>query len=88
MAITDIRMPVHSSFEIARRARAIVPDVPVVLMTAFEMHPIEFEKMFPSLKVNDFLQKPFHMDQLMQVIRQYQASFGHSRNTTTGIRTR
>lgn len=49
MLITDIRMPRRSGFEVAKRTRAIVPDVPVIFMTAFEMNSPEFDKVFPSL---------------------------------------
>jgi FixJ family two-component response regulator len=42
MVITDIRMPGHSGFDIARRTRMIKHDVPVILMTAFEINPAEF----------------------------------------------
>lgn len=71
MLITDLRMPGHSGFEIARRTRAIQPDVPVVFITAFEINPSEFEKIFPSLKANEFIQKPFHIEELVQVLDKY-----------------
>jgi FixJ family two-component response regulator len=72
MLITDVRMPVYSGFEIARRTRAIIPDVPVVFMTAFEINSIEFDKIFPSLKVNEFLQKPCQIQRLLQVVKKYE----------------
>jgi FixJ family two-component response regulator len=71
MLITDMRMPGHSAFEIARRTRSIVPDVPVIFMTAFEINHAEFGMIFPSLEINEFLQKPFHMKQLLQVVKKY-----------------
>ncbi|WP_148681479.1 response regulator [Candidatus Nitrososphaera gargensis] len=43
-------MPRHSGFELARRTRAIVPDVPIIFMTAFEIDQIEFEKYFHRLR--------------------------------------
>ena len=72
MLITDVRMPAYSGFEIARRTRAITPDVPVVFMTAFEINTTEFDKIFPSLKVNEFLQKPFQLQRLLQVVKKYE----------------
>jgi CheY-like chemotaxis protein len=74
MLITDIRLPVHSGFELARRTRAIVPDAPVIFITAFEIMPTEFEKLFPSLQINSFLQKPFHIKQLIEMVHKYQAA--------------
>jgi len=72
MLITDVRMPLHSGFEIARRTRAIIPDVPVVFMTAFEINSMEFDKIFPSLKVNEFLQKPCQIQRLLQIVKKYE----------------
>jgi CheY-like chemotaxis protein len=71
MVITDIRMPGHSGFEVARRTRTIIPDVPIIFMTAFEINSIEFGQLFPSLQVNDFLQKPFHVTRLLEVVQRY-----------------
>jgi FixJ family two-component response regulator len=71
MLITDVRMPGYSGFEIARRTRLVKPEVPVIFMTAFEMNFSEFEKMFPSLKVHDFLQKPFHVNGLLGMVKKY-----------------
>jgi DNA-binding NtrC family response regulator len=71
IVITDIRMPGHTGFEIARKARAVHPDVPIVFMTSFEILPSEFEKVFRSLKGVDFLQKPFHLSTLIETVRKY-----------------
>lgn len=71
MLITDIRMPGPNGFEVARRTRAVVPDVPVVFMTAFEVNASEFEKIFPSFKVSNFLQKPFRIERLLDVVKKH-----------------
>lgn len=71
MLITDVRMPLHSGFEIARRTKDIVPDVPVVFMTAFEINSPEFDRLFPSLQISDFLQKPFRTQQLIELVKKY-----------------
>jgi FixJ family two-component response regulator len=70
MLITDIRMPEHNGFEVAKRTRAVVPDVPVIFMTAFEINSLEFDKLFPSFSVNAFLQKPFHIQKLLDVVKE------------------
>lgn len=69
MLITDLRMPEFSGFDIAREARAIKPDVPIVFITAFEINDIEFEKVFPSIEINEFLQKPFSIHDLSSMIK-------------------
>jgi len=73
MLITDVRMPEHSGFDVARRTRAVAPDVSVIFMTAFEISPAEFRKMFPSFEVNEFLPKPFRVQKLVDVVRKYQS---------------
>lgn len=75
MVITDIRMPEYSGFDIARRARAIVPSVPIVFMTAFEINDSEFKKVFPSLGGDvQFLEKPFHIEKLLSVVQKQSIS--------------
>ena len=74
MVITDIRMPGRSGFEIAREARAIVPDVPIVFLTGFEINRSEFQSMFPSLRGVEFLKKPFHKDKLLDTVKQHYRS--------------
>jgi len=71
MLIADIRMPEHTGFEIARRMRAIKPDVPIIFMTAFEIHPSEFDKVFPKLQVDEFIQKPFRVKKLLEMVHRY-----------------
>lgn len=61
-------MPGISGFEMTRRVLALRPDLPIILMTAFEMNRNEFGKMFPSLKVEEFLQKPFHNSELLDAV--------------------
>jgi len=56
---------------IPRQARRVNPDLPVVFMTAFGVNLIEVEKSFPSLKVNDLLQKPFHIDKLVGLVKNH-----------------
>jgi len=72
MLNTDIRMPGHSGFKIARRTRAIIPDVPIIFMTAFEINTEEFHKVFPTLDgLNGFLKKPVTMQRLLEKVRKY-----------------
>jgi DNA-binding NtrC family response regulator len=72
IVITDIRMPGHSGFDIARKARAVNPNIPIVFMTAFEIMPDELKTVFPSLQGVDTLQKPFSIVKLLDMVRKYQ----------------
>jgi len=37
-------------FQLVRRTREILPDIKVIMMTAFEVNKPEFETVFPSMK--------------------------------------
>ena len=71
MLLTDVRMPRYGGFELARRIREIIPDVPIIFMTAFEINQTEFQKMFPSLEINAFLQKPFRVNELLELVERF-----------------
>jgi DNA-binding NtrC family response regulator len=58
LVLSDVRMPVLSGIQLARKVKAINTNVKVMLMTAFEIRDNEFSKMFPSTQVDGFVQKP------------------------------
>lgn len=68
LMLSDIRMPALSGIKLAKKAKAINPNVKVVLMTAFEINENEFSKVFPSTQVDGFIQKPVHINDLVNTI--------------------
>ncbi len=64
LILSDIRMPDMSGIRLARKVKEINPKVKVVLMTSFEIKDNEFSKVFPSLHVDGFVQKPIGMNDL------------------------
>jgi two-component SAPR family response regulator len=68
MILSDIRMPVINGYELIKKAKEIDKQVNVVLMTAFEINYKEFHNLLPDIKVDAFLQKPFSIQQLNDVI--------------------
>ena len=60
-------------FEFVRRVRSVRPEAKIVLMTAFAIDLSEFVKVFPSTKVDGFIQKPFSMSALDDTIQSIQA---------------
>ena len=71
LVISDVRMPGMNGFELARKVREARPDIPLVLMTAFEINKPEFSRIFPSTFVSDLVKKPFTGAQLVALVRKY-----------------
>jgi CheY-like chemotaxis protein len=68
IVISDIRMPSMNGYEFVRQIKKIDPQVRVILMSAFEIENKEFHNVLPDIKVDGFLQKPFSMKQLDDLI--------------------
>ena len=66
--VTDVRMPAMSGFALARAVKSINPRTKVVLMTAFEINPSEFEKVMPHSIIEGFLKKPVSVHNLKEMI--------------------
>ena len=68
LILSDIRMPELSGIQLARKVKEINPNVKVVLMTSFEIRDNEFSKVFPSMQVDGFVQKPIGIEDLTNKI--------------------
>jgi len=68
LILSDIRMPGINGYEFVKKAKEIDKQVKVVLMSAFEINDKEFRNLLPDIKVDGFLQKPFSIQQLEEVI--------------------
>ncbi len=68
LVLADLKMPGLSGLELLRAARALAPDVDVILLTAFGT----IEEAVRAMKEGayDFLTKPFQRAQLQRVMRQ------------------
>jgi DNA-binding NtrC family response regulator len=64
IVISDIRMPGMNGYEFVRKIKEIDNQIKVILMTAFEINDKEFHSLLPDIKIDAFLQKPFHTQQL------------------------
>ena len=54
--------------EVGEENKEIDKQVKVILMSAFEINDMEFHNLLPDVKVDAFLQKPFHIQQLNDMI--------------------
>ncbi|MFL6378944.1 MAG: response regulator [Nitrososphaeraceae archaeon] len=66
--VSDIRMPGMNGYEFVKKTKEIDKQVKTILMTAFEIQDKEFHNLLPDIKVDAFLQKPFSIQQLNDVI--------------------
>ena len=66
--LSDIRMPGINGYEFVKKAKEIDKQVKVILMSAFEINDKEFHNLLPDIKVDAFLQKPFSIQQLKNVV--------------------
>ena len=66
--LSDIRMPGINGYELIKKAKEIDKQVKVVLMSAFEINEKEFHNLLPDIKIDAFLQKPFSIQQLNNVV--------------------
>ena len=68
MVISDIRMPGINGYEFVKQVKKINPQIKIILMSAFEIKDKEFHNMLPDIKVDAFLQKPFSIQRLNDVV--------------------
>lgn len=66
LIVSDVRMPDMNGIELLREARALFPDIEVVLMTAFANVDTAREAFL--LGAYDFVQKPFDNDLLKETV--------------------
>jgi CheY-like chemotaxis protein len=73
--VTDIRMPGMTGFELSREVRKLNSDIKIIIVSSFEMHLSEFEKTFPSTKIDKVLNKPFHIGDLESGVKEILVNF-------------
>jgi DNA-binding NtrC family response regulator len=71
LVITDLRMPSMNGYEFTKRVKEIKPGVKIFFMTAFEVNDTDFERILPSIKIDEFIQKPISLKDLVRAISRY-----------------
>ena len=68
IAISDLRMPSMSGFELVMALKRLRPEVKIILMTAFRTNREEVQLILPNIQIDAFLNKPFRSMDLMQAL--------------------
>jgi two-component system C4-dicarboxylate transport response regulator DctD len=71
LVVTDLRMPGMNGYEFIKKVKEMEPDVKVFFMTAFEIDDIEFNRVLPSIKIDEFIDKPVSIKNLVDAIAKY-----------------
>src|SRR5215216_1714078 len=66
LVVSDVKMPDMNGIELLRRLREFAPDAGVVMMTAFAT--VETAREAFKLGADDFIQKPFDVDELKLIV--------------------
>src|SRR5262245_16675510 len=66
LAVVDLRLETQSGLEVLRELRDAVPEVRIVMLTAFGTIPLAVQAM--RLGAVDFLTKPLGADQILQAV--------------------
>jgi two-component system response regulator PilR (NtrC family) len=66
LIVSDVKMPDMNGIELLRRVREFLPDVGVVMMTAFAT--VETAREAFKLGADDFIQKPFDVDEMKLIV--------------------
>ena len=67
--LSDIKLPDANGYEVFTKAREVLPEVPVVLMTGFGYDPDHTIVRASADGVQGILLKPFRTDQFVEAIR-------------------
>ncbi len=66
LIVSDVKMPDMGGIELLRAARTLLPDVAVIMMTAFAT--VDTAREAFKLGADDFIQKPFDVDELKLIV--------------------
>lgn len=69
LLISDLQMPSMDGHTLLKKAKAMVPDLPVVMMTAYGTVQSAVDAMHQG--ASDYLLKPFEADELIQRVQRY-----------------
>ena len=73
LLILDVRMPVISGYEFAKKAKSMDPKIKLILMTAFEIAD-EASPDIPVIKYDELVKKPFALNTICKAVERQLAA--------------
>lgn len=65
LIIIDMKMINMSAFEFMRKTKIKDPDIKVLLITTFEIKPLEFSRVLPTVKIEGLIEKPSLLNKII-----------------------
>lgn len=65
LIIIDMKMISMSPFELMRKTKTKEPDIKVLLITSFEIKPLEFSRVLPTVKIEGLIEKPSLLNKII-----------------------
>jgi CheY-like chemotaxis protein len=69
LVITDVRMPGMSGLELLMQLKDKSPDLPVVLISGYNLDPAELEN--ATARADQHLTKPYHISDIVSVLHRF-----------------
>lgn len=70
LAILDIKMPHMTGFDLYRELVKKDPEIKICFLSAFMIYREEFKRMFPTLRVSNFVSKPIKIADLTKILQE------------------
>ena len=86
LVISDLRMPGLNGLELLKKIKTKNHKVRTLLMTAFEIDDPVFEEYRKTGIINDFLQKPIHLNDLGSIVEKHLKLYKKSKNKFKSLR--
>ena len=69
LILSDIRMPGMNGYEFIKKTQEIDKQAKVIFMSSFDIEDKEFHNVLSDIKVDAFLQKPFTLRELRDIVQ-------------------
>lgn len=71
LVISDIRMPQMNGYEFIKEVKKVKPKVKIFFITAFQINDLEFSRVLPDIKIDEFITKPVSLEKLDILVQKH-----------------